>query len=131
MFNFVVQEKQSPQNYNLSCIVVLPQHMRQGYGHLMIDFSYLLTRREEKVGSPERPLSDLGLVSYRSYWKDVLLSYILCHGNKTESFSIKGGSVWVMLSSNLTRLSPALPLPGSPPAPPPDRRDESRDRPKQ
>ncbi len=85
-----VQEKQSPQNYNLSCIVVFPQHMRQGYGHLMIDFSYLLTRREEKVGSPERPLSDLGLVSYRSYWKDVILTYILHHGGKTEAFSIKG-----------------------------------------
>lgn len=72
--------------------MVLPQNMRQGYGHLMIDFSYLLTRREEKVGSPERPLSDLGLVSYRTYWKDVILSYILQHGCKTESFSIKGKS---------------------------------------
>ena len=46
------QEKHSAQNYNLSCIVVMPQHMRKGYGRMLIDFSYLLTRREEKV----RPL---------------------------------------------------------------------------
>lgn len=33
------QEKHSAQNYNLSCILVLPQHMRKGYGKMLIDFS--------------------------------------------------------------------------------------------
>uniref|UniRef100_A0A3B4BQG4 Histone acetyltransferase n=1 Tax=Pygocentrus nattereri TaxID=42514 RepID=A0A3B4BQG4_PYGNA len=61
---------QKPQS--TSCIL----YMRQGYGKMLIDFSYLLSKVEEKVGSPERPLSDLGLISYRSYWKEVLLRYM-------------------------------------------------------
>ena len=63
---------------------------------MLIDFSYLLTRKEQKCGSPERPLSDLGLVSYRGYWKDVILTYILEHEpNQCSNISIKGACVCV------------------------------------
>nr|XP_046232268.1 histone acetyltransferase KAT7 [Scatophagus argus] len=76
LVGYFSKEKNSFLNYNVSCILTMPQYMRQGFGKMLIDFSYLLSKVEEKVGSPERPLSDLGLISYRSYWKEVLLRYM-------------------------------------------------------
>lgn len=62
---------------NVSCILVLPVHMRRGFGRVLIEFSYLLTKVEGRTGSPEKPLSDMGLVSYRSYWRWVLCELLL------------------------------------------------------
>ncbi|EMD41397.1 hypothetical protein CERSUDRAFT_42122 [Gelatoporia subvermispora B] len=78
VLGFFSKEKVSYDDYNLACIVVLPPYQKKGYGMLMIEFSYELSRRSGKVGTPERPLSDLGLRSYLTFWISTLIRFFRC-----------------------------------------------------
>ncbi|KAK3381579.1 hypothetical protein B0H63DRAFT_561236 [Podospora didyma] len=86
------KEKRASSQNNVSCILTLPIHQRKGYGNLLIDFSYLLTRVEKKTGSPEKPLSDMGLVSYRNYWRLIMCRYLLEHSFE-DALEKKGLSI--------------------------------------
>jgi len=77
---------------SLACITTLPPYQGRGYGGLLVDLSYVIARRriaaayrdgrEDDVdaidgGSPERPLSDLGELQFRSYWVHTLTRALL------------------------------------------------------
>ena len=91
------KEKDSSENNNLSCIMVLPSVQRAGYGKFLIDFSYSLSIIEGKTGSPEKPLSDLGHRTYVSYWTHKVLNVLLQNDQSQLS---------IMDISNATSITP-------------------------
>ncbi|CAJ0584790.1 unnamed protein product, partial [Mesorhabditis spiculigera] len=72
-------------NWNLSCIATLPCYQKSGYGRFLIAFSYLLTRRMGTTGSPERPLSRMGLLAYAPYWREAVLEWTKKHRKRDSN----------------------------------------------
>lgn len=93
------KEKESADGYNVACILTLPQYQRKGFGRLLIQFSYELSRIESKLGSPEKPLSDLGLLSYRQYWTEIILDLLLAFHEKDEKITIENISTTLAMTT--------------------------------
>ena len=90
----------------MSCLLILPWLQRKGYGLFLIDLSkfvhisinhfnilgYHLSLRERKIGSPEHPLSDAGLKTYRQYWFAIIMSWLrekIYHDEKIDLVELK------------------------------------------
>ena len=61
----------------MSCITVLPNCQRQGYGRFLIELSYLISKKEGQIGTPERPLSISGAQTYKAYWKMKIIEQLI------------------------------------------------------
>ncbi|KAI0564530.1 histone acetyltransferase of the myst family 1 [Gracilaria domingensis] len=92
------KEKYSEEDFNVACILTLPPYQRKGYGKFLISFSYELSKLENLVGSPEKPLSDLGLLGYRSYWSQVLVD--LLRNEKNSAITIYEISEKTMMNTD-------------------------------
>ncbi|GKY93230.1 hypothetical protein MPSEU_000290700 [Mayamaea pseudoterrestris] len=78
------KEKYSDVGFNLACILSFPSQQRKGYGRFLIAFSYALSQKEEKVGSPEKPMSDLGQQAYKPYWASTVLDFLLNQSDESS-----------------------------------------------
>jgi len=70
-------------NNNLACILIFPPWQRQGLGKILMGASYELSKREGRLGGPEKPLSELGRKGYIKFWEARVANAIL--GMKIKS----------------------------------------------
>lgn len=56
------QEKHCQQKYNVSCIMILPQYQRKGYGRFLIDFSKSFNAHSDNTNNCELFLFILCLI---------------------------------------------------------------------
>ncbi len=94
---FFSKEKMSWDNNNLACILVFPPWQRKGLGKVLMGVSYELSRRENRIGGPEKPLSELGRRGYMRFWEARVASAILeLKAKRTLSVAEIAEACWML-----------------------------------
>ena len=88
LVGYFSKNKYDTQGYNLSCILALPFCQGKGYGQFLITLSYELSRLEQKMGTPERPLSDLGKMVYVKWWTEQIVEFIRRKKKEKQAFTL-------------------------------------------
>ncbi|KAJ4338923.1 SAS complex subunit [Didymella glomerata] len=102
---FFSKEKMSWDNNNLACILVFPPWQKQGLGQILMGASYEISRREGRMGGPEKPLSDLGRLAYVHYWSQTLARTILsCPSKKILTVNDLGQKTFIVPDDILATL---------------------------
>ncbi|EAY13891.1 MOZ/SAS family protein [Trichomonas vaginalis G3] len=83
--SFFSRDYQWRDNNILACILVLPPWQKHGYGRLMISIAYEIARRNRIVGGPEKPLSDLGKLAFKAYWRDTIIKTMFEYKDKIRN----------------------------------------------
>ncbi|TAQ86755.1 hypothetical protein B7494_g4916 [Chlorociboria aeruginascens] len=74
---FFSKEKMSWDSNNLACILIFPPWQRKCLGSILMGLSYEIARREEIMGGPEKPISDLGKKGYKRFWGAEIARFLL------------------------------------------------------
>lgn len=74
---FFSKEKMSWDKNNLACILIFPPWQRKGLGAILIGISYEISRRENILGGPEKPISELGMKGYKRFWGAEIARWLL------------------------------------------------------
>lgn len=77
IIGFFSKEKMSWDNNNLACILIFPPWQRKGLGSLLMGASYEISKREEILGGPEKPISELGMKGYKRFWTSEIARWLL------------------------------------------------------
>jgi len=101
---------------NAACVAVLPQWQHKGYGYVLVQASYEVSRLQGQCGRPEEPLSAAGWAVYWKYWRLAILSALVDHPEadvaalSAHTHIAKAKVVYVLHSLGLLRYNEGAPV---------------------
>ncbi|KAF1356527.1 acyl-CoA N-acyltransferase [Delphinella strobiligena] len=95
VIGFFSKEKMSWDNNNVACILIFPPWQRRGLGQILMGVSYELSKREGRLGGPEKPLSALGRRAYLAYWSAAICRSILATDSQELAITKIVQDTWI------------------------------------